>query len=94
MTFFLRKSEDMLYSGCQQIKPGRRSEGRGGKGAGERIFALGGRHNPLKRLNSDKEIQGNPSPFSWKYLAWAWAGLGGFCNIWGQALEFKHNLCV
>jgi hypothetical protein len=28
----------------------------------EEIFALGGRRNRLKRLISDKGIQGNPSP--------------------------------
>jgi hypothetical protein len=34
----------------------------GGKG-GERFFALGGHDNPLKRLNPDKEIKGNPRLF-------------------------------
>jgi hypothetical protein len=43
---------------------------------------LGGRRNPLKRPISDKEIQANPSFFSWKNLAGAWAGLAGFCRIW------------
>jgi hypothetical protein len=27
------------------------------------LFAPGGRRNPLKRLKTDKEIQGNPSLF-------------------------------
>jgi hypothetical protein len=35
---------------------------RGGTGA-RKIFALGGHDNPLKRLNPDKEAQGNPSLF-------------------------------
>jgi hypothetical protein len=32
------------------------SEGGGGKGNAKNFFAPGGQHNPLKRLDSDKEM--------------------------------------
>jgi hypothetical protein len=41
----------------------RSSEGGGGEGNGKNFFAPGGQRNPLKRLDPDKEIKGNPSPF-------------------------------
>jgi hypothetical protein len=34
--------------------------------------------NHLKRLIPLEEMQENPSLFSWKHLAEAWAGLAGF----------------
>jgi hypothetical protein len=43
------------------------------------FLAPGGQRNPLKRLNSDKEMQGNPSLFLgkiWLALALALALLG------------------
>jgi hypothetical protein len=39
---------------------------------GQRKKALGGQRKSLKRLDSDKEIQGNPSVF----LGFIWLGLG------------------
>jgi hypothetical protein len=51
----------------------------------EKTFsAPGGQRNPLKRLDSDKEIQGNQSLFSWRNLAWAWPGFARLCWIWGE----------
>ena len=38
-------------------------EGLGDPGDKKDFFAPGGRCNPLKRLKTDKEIQGNPSLF-------------------------------
>jgi hypothetical protein len=40
--------------------------------------APGGQRNSLKRLDSDKKIQGNPSFFSWICLARALPGLAAF----------------
>ena len=57
--FCLRKSESVI------AWPGRRLKRFLGPAAKERekIFCPGGRCNPLKNLNSDKRIQGNPSLF-------------------------------
>ena len=41
-------------------------------------MALGGRRNPLKRLDSAKEIQG----FSWIFFGRAWSDLARFGRIW------------
>jgi hypothetical protein len=43
-----------------------------GKGCEERIFVRGGQRNALKRLISDKGIQGNSGAF----LGRIWSGLG------------------
>jgi len=54
--FSFGKSEFMLPWRMVRIRA------RGEKEA-EEIFALGGRRNPLERLDSDKEIKGNQSLF-------------------------------
>src|SRR5208283_889688 len=44
----------------------------------KRKYGLGGRRNPLKRLVSDKRIQGNPSLFPLIFLARAWPDFARF----------------
>src|SRR5271165_5344438 len=39
------------------------------------IFLIWTAGKPLKRPESDEEIQENPNPFSWSGLAWIWFGL-------------------
>jgi hypothetical protein len=51
-----------------------------GKESGREDFFIWIRYNPLKRPNSAKGIQGNPSLFPWFYLdllAFIWLGRGG-----------------
>jgi hypothetical protein len=50
-----------------------------GERAEEEFLAPGGQRKPLKRLDSDKGIQGNPSLFSLILFARDWPGLAGFC---------------
>jgi hypothetical protein len=45
----------------------------------KRKKGLRGRRNPLKRLDSDKEIQENPSLFPLIGFDQAWPGFAGFC---------------
>jgi hypothetical protein len=59
----LRKSEVVVACPCLPVEIIAGAKANGGKGADKEFFALGGRYNPLKRLNSDKRIQGNPSFF-------------------------------
>jgi hypothetical protein len=58
--------------------------------SGKRLFCPRGQRNRLKRLVSDKEIQGNPSLF----LGKIWPGLGlallGF-DKFGIGLESRYN---
>jgi hypothetical protein len=62
----------------QGVWPHKSRGRRGLNGEGQqRIFPLGGQHNPLKRLISDKENKGNPSLFLgtiWLELGLAWPG--------------------
>ena len=55
------------------------TEGRTGR---KRKNALGGRRKPLKRLDPDKRIQGNPRPFPLMDLGPAWPSFAGFGWIW------------
>jgi hypothetical protein len=52
----------------------------------ERKNAPGGRRNPLKKLDPDKRIQGNPSLFSLIPLAWLGRNLARLGKI-GIGLE-------
>jgi hypothetical protein len=61
-------------------KEARASSALFGKGIGPGRFFIWIRCNPLKRPNSAKGIQGNPSLFPWFYLdllAFIWLGRGG-----------------
>ena len=53
----------------------------------EKIFARGGQHKPLKRLNPAKAIKRNPKPFSWLSLA---PLLPVFAQTW---LNLARGLC-
>ena len=60
-------------------RDGRRESGRSAKEGQKNFFAPGGQHNPLKRLNPDKEIQENPSLFLCFFLSglcWDFAAFG------------------
>jgi hypothetical protein len=61
--FSLRKSETMLSSLRRRMKRIRAGKPTAGERSGKRLFWPGGQRNRLKGLNSDEEIQGNPSFF-------------------------------
>jgi hypothetical protein len=60
------------------------------KAAGKDFFCPRGQRNPLKRLVSDKEIQGNPSLFLGKIGPGLGLALLGF-DKFGIGLESRYN---
>ena len=57
----------------------------------EDISGPGGPRKSLKRLNSDKEIQGQPSRFLGNVFARAWPDLAEFGSAWiALGLQFQH----
>src|SRR5271170_1728377 len=53
-----------------------------GEKAEQKLFAVGGQRNPLKRPNSAKRIQGFPCSFPWKNLVWLGVALVDLGRIW------------